>query len=465
MTIRQRAAGLAVALVAAALAFFGASTAGAAIEVHKVAGKSGVVAWLVEDRSNPIVSVSFGFRAGGSLDPDGKEGLAELTSVLLDEGAGGMNALAFQKKLENLSISLEFEVGRDQFRGTLRTLSRHRAAAFRMIGLALTEPRFDADAVERMRGNLLASYRRNTQRPNYLARRAFWSSAYPDHPYGRPVSGTEKSLGTIGRADLKRFVADNFTRDNLFIGVVGDVTPAQLAVLLDTAFGGLPAQQKRRPVPAVAPNLPGGIVVKKFDTPQSVAVFGQPGLPRRHPDYYAAYILNHIIGGGGFTSRLYPRNPGEARSGLFCLFLSVADAALGSFPGRCGDPECKGCRIGPDRQGGMGPDGRTGAERRRTGRGQEIPYRQLSAALLQFLADCRHAGRTTVRKPGTRLFRQTERLYRKSFPGGCPAGCKGTAETGAAHLRRCRQAGRPVSTDGITLAGLWPAEHSAGRSA
>ena len=305
MTIRQRAAGLAVAIVAAALAVSGASTAGAAIEVHKVAGKSGVVAWLVEDRSNPIVSVSFGFRAGGSLDPAGKEGLAELTSVLLDEGAGGMNALAFQKKLENLSISLEFEVGRDQFRGTLRTLSRHRVAAFRMIGLALTEPRFDADAVERMRGNLLASHRRNTQRPNYLARRAFWSSAYPDHPYGRPVSGTEKSLGAIGRADLKRFVSDNFARDNLFIGVVGDVTPAQLTVLLDTAFGGLPAQQKRRPVPAVAPNLPGGIVVKKFDTPQSVAVFGQPGLPRRHPDYYAAYILNHIIGGGGFTSRLY----------------------------------------------------------------------------------------------------------------------------------------------------------------
>ena len=305
MTIRQRAAGLAVAIVAAALAVFGASTAWAAIEIHKVASKSGVVAWLVEDRSNPIVSVSFGFRAGGSLDPAGKEGLAELTSVLLDEGAGGMNALAFQKKLENLSIRLEFEVGRDQFRGTLRTLSRHRAAAFRMIGLALTEPRFDTDAVERMRGNLLASYRRNTQRPNYLARRAFWSSAYPDHPYGRPVSGTEKSLGAIDRADLKRFVADNFARDNLFIGVVGDVTPAQLAVLLDTAFGGLPTQQKLRPVPSVAPNLPGGIVVKKFDTPQSVVMFGQPGLPRRHPDYYAAYILNHIIGGGGFTSRLY----------------------------------------------------------------------------------------------------------------------------------------------------------------
>lgn len=305
MTLLQRIAGPAAAFAVAALALFAASAASAAVEVREVVSRSGVAAWLVEDHSNPVLSVSFGFRAGGSRDPAGKEGLAELTSVLLDEGAGNMTALAFQKKLEKLSIRLEFEVGRDQFRGTLRTLSRNRDTAFETIGLALTEPRFDADAVERMRASLLSSYLRKTRQPRYLARRAFWSSAYPGHPYGRPVSGTEKSLGAIDRADLRRFVADNFTRDNLFIGVVGDVTPAQLAVLLDKAFGSLPAKGKPQPVPASAPKLPGGIVVERFDTPQSVAVFGQPGLPRRHPDYYAAYILNHIMGGGGFTSRLY----------------------------------------------------------------------------------------------------------------------------------------------------------------
>lgn len=305
MTLLQRIARPAAAFAVTALALFAASAASAAVEVREVVSKSGVAAWLVEDHSNPVLSVSFGFRAGGSRDPAGKEGLAELTSVLLDEGAGGMTALAFQKKLENLSIRLEFEVGRDQFRGTLRTLSRNRDTAFETIGLALTEPRFDADAVERMRASLLSSYLRNSRQPRYLARRAFWSSAYPGHPYGRPVSGTEKSLGAIGRADLQRFVADNFTRDNLFIGVVGDVTPAQLSVLLDKAFGGLPPKGKPQPVPAAAPKLPGGTVVERFDTPQSIAVFGQPGLPRRHPDYYAAYILNHIMGGGGFTSRLY----------------------------------------------------------------------------------------------------------------------------------------------------------------
>lgn len=305
MTVLQRIAGPAAALAAAALALFAAFAASAAVEVREVTSKSGIVAWLVEDRSNPIVSVSFGFRAGGSHDPAGKEGLAELTSVLLDEGAGGMDALAFQKKLESLSIRLGFEVGRDGFHGTLRTLSRNRDTAFETIGLALTEPRFDADAVERMRASLISKYLRNTRRPRYLAGRAFWSSAYPGHPYGRPVSGTEKSLGAIARADLQRFVADNFARDNLYIGVVGDVTPAQLSVLLDKAFGGLPPKRKPHPVPAAAPKLQGGTVVERFDTPQSVAVFGQPGLPRRDPDYYAAYILNRIMGGGGFTSRLY----------------------------------------------------------------------------------------------------------------------------------------------------------------
>ncbi|MDE0718436.1 MAG: pitrilysin family protein [Rhodospirillaceae bacterium] len=310
MSARRRSAGAAPgfvlgALVLGALALFAVSAASAAVEVRKVISRSGIVAWLVEDHSNPILSMSFGFRAGGSFDPAGKEGLAELTSILLDEGAGPMDALAFQKKLENLSIRLNFEVGRDQFHGALRTLSRNSDAAFEMIGLALTRPRFDADAVERMRAGLLSGYLRDSRRPRYLARRAFWSSAFPDHPYGRPVSGTTKSLGAITRADLERFVADNFTRDNLFVGVVGDVTPAQLAVLLDKAFGGLPAKRKSRPVPAAAPKLEGGLVVKRFDTPQSVAMFGQPGLPRRHPDYYAAYVLNHILGGGGFTSRLY----------------------------------------------------------------------------------------------------------------------------------------------------------------
>ncbi|MYH36861.1 MAG: insulinase family protein [Rhodospirillaceae bacterium] len=309
MSARRRIAGAAPgfvlgALVLGALALFAVSAASAAVEVRKVVSRSGIVAWLVEDHSNPILSMSFGFRAGGSFDPAGKEGLAELASILLDEGAGPMDALAFQKKLENLSIRLNFEVGRDQFHGSLRTLSRNRDAAFEMIGLALARPRFDADAVERMRAGLLSGYLRDSRRPRYLARRAFWSSAFPDHPYGRPVSGTTKSLGAIARADLERFVADNLTRDNLFVGVVGDVTPAQLAVLLDKAFGSLPAKRKSRPVPAAAPKLEGGLVVKRFDTPQSVAMFGQPGLPRRHPDYYAAYVLNHILG-GGFTSRLY----------------------------------------------------------------------------------------------------------------------------------------------------------------
>ena len=274
-----------------------------------------------------------------------------------------------------------------------------------------------------MRASLLSTHLRNSRRPRYLARRAFWAAAYARHPYGRPVSGTAESIGAITRADLQGFVADNFTRDNLFVGVVGDVTPAQLAALLDKAFGGLLEKRKSRPVPATAPKLEGGIVVRRFDTPQSVAIFGQPGLPRRHPDYYAAYILNHILG-GGFTSRLYlevREKRGLAYSVYSYLWpMRRSSLLLGGGATR----KRAGRRFGCDRPLGMGPHGGKRAKRQRTGRRQEIPDRQLSAAVLppQLLADRRHAGRIAVRGPGAGLFCQAERLYREGDPGGCPAG-------------------------------------------
>ncbi|MCY4238003.1 MAG: pitrilysin family protein [Rhodospirillaceae bacterium] len=302
MIFRQfRRSALATLVLMAAIPAVSSATT----KVQKVTSKSGIVAWLVEDYTNPIISLSFAFYAGGVRDPVGREGLAKLTTIMLDEGAGEMKALAFQRKLENLSISLSFEVGRDQFHGSLRTLRRNGDEAFGMVGLALTRPRFDSDALERMRASMLSDYLRNSRRPNYLARRAFWSAAYPDHPYGRPVAGTADSLQAISAADLRNFVKDNLTQDNLVIGVVGDVTPARLAVLLEKAFASLPAKQKKWALPAVVPKLQGGVVVRKFNTPQSVVIFGQPGIARRDPDYYSAHVLNHILGGGGFTSRLY----------------------------------------------------------------------------------------------------------------------------------------------------------------
>ncbi len=299
--LNKAAAGFLAVLVAAPLA----AAATAAVKVQEVVGASGVKAWLVEDHTNPIISLTVTFRAGASRDMPGKAGTARLLSTLLDEGAGDMKALAFQRRLESLSISLGFEVGRDTFRGTLRTLTRNRDEAFRLLGLALDKPRLDADAIERMRAQLISSALRAARNPGSIAQNAWWKAAYPNHPYGRPTGGDEKSLTAITRADLLDYVRRNFARDTIAIGVVGDITAAELKGLLDKTFGPLPAKATGRPVPDVKPRLSGKVVVRKLDVPQSVVVFGHAGIQRKDKDFYAAYVLNHILGGGSFSSRLH----------------------------------------------------------------------------------------------------------------------------------------------------------------
>lgn len=284
------------------LAFLGPA---GAFEVQRVEGTTGTVGWLIEDHTNPIIAVRFAFRGGAALDPEGKEGLAEMTSGLLDEGAGPLDSTAFQRKLEDLAIALRFSAGRDTFGGRLQTLTKNRDTAFDLLRIALTMPRFDAEPVERIRGQILANLRSEEEDPDVMARRELFRNLFPDHPYGKPVSGTKESIAAIGPADLKGFVERRIARDGLFVGVVGDITPDELAVALDWVFGELPMNATDWELPDTKPQADGGLTVVETDVPQSSIVFGQRGLRRDDPDYYSAYVLNHVLGGGGFTSRLY----------------------------------------------------------------------------------------------------------------------------------------------------------------
>ncbi|HLB80519.1 MAG TPA: pitrilysin family protein, partial [Dongiaceae bacterium] len=292
---------LAVALLAP---LFVGGTAAFAVEIQRVVGASGVAAWLVEDHGNPIVSVAVGFHGGAALDPAGKAGLAQMVSVLLDEGAGDLDSQAFQRRLAELAIELGFDAGMDEFTGTLRTLSDRRDDAFDLLRLALTAPRFDRDAVDRMRGQLQARLVAQADDPGDIAGRVWWRTSFPDHPYGRPAEGTVASLGAIAPDDLRGFIAQRFARDNLVVGVVGDITAAELAPLLDRTFGALPAAAAPAALPEAAPKAAGALVVVPKGVPQSVVLFGHQGVKRDDPDYYAAYVVNHVLGGGGFSSRL-----------------------------------------------------------------------------------------------------------------------------------------------------------------
>lgn len=292
----------AAAAVATSLALLSPARA---IDIKQVRSPGGIKAWLVEDRTTPIISISFTWRAGSAYDPKGKGGTARLVSSLLTEGAGDLNARAFQRALEGKSITISFSASFDRFRGTMRTLSRNKAEAFRLLRLALTKPRFDADAIERERTAQADDITRQQRNPRYLATRAWFRNAFGGHPYGRLSRGTAASVKAITRADLLAFVKMHLARNNLFIGVVGDISPADLGKMLDQVFGSLPARAAPSPVAKVQPKTTGGVTVVRFPIPQSVVIFGHGGIPRRDKDFIPAYLLNQILGGGGMTSRLY----------------------------------------------------------------------------------------------------------------------------------------------------------------
>src|SRR5712671_5263531 len=224
----------------AALLVLWASGAGA-ITIERVTSPAGIEAWFVEDHTLPVVTIRFAFPGGAALDPDGKSGLAAMAASLLDEGAGPYDTAAFKTRLEDLVIDLRFDAGRDEIGGGLRTLKRNLGEAAELLRLALAVPRFEPSAIERVRGEIVASLSQQAQSPRALSSRLWMRDAFDNHPYGGNVYGTLQSVGTISRDDLSGFVARRLSRAGLVIGAVGDVTREELAALVDRVFGGLPA--------------------------------------------------------------------------------------------------------------------------------------------------------------------------------------------------------------------------------
>ena len=276
-----------------------------AIDIQSVVSPGGIKAWLVRDTSVPVLSIEYSFRGGRTYDPVEKAGLSSLLSGLLDEGSGPLDSKAFQAELQNRSIRMSFSAGRDTFRGSLKTLNKHRDRAIELLDLALTKPRFDPEPVERMRQQSLISLKRRSTNPNYIAGRTWATAVFGDHPYAIPSSGTPATIAGITRDDLVEFVRERFARDLLIVGVTGDITAAELAPLLDRAFGSLPESKALPAIADATPRLTGDTYVVELDVPQSSIVFGQPGLRRDDADWYTGLVMNYILGGGGFSSRLY----------------------------------------------------------------------------------------------------------------------------------------------------------------
>lgn len=280
------------------------ATSAKAVDIQTVTSPGGITALLVEDYTVPLIAVSMAFNGGATQETPETEGLTNILSSLLDEGADDIKSEAFQLKLDDLGVELGFSAGYDSFTGRLKTLRSTRNEAFDMLRLALTKPRFDSEPIERMRAAQLSILRNSLKKPNVIAGKAWRKSVFGDHPYARTVGGTIKAVESLTRQDIVSLHEKLLAKDNLVIGVVGAISAKELSTLLDHVFGDLPDKAVIKPV-AEAKLAIGSTQKIDLNIPQSIIRVVYDGLKRDNKDFYATYLMNYVLGGGSFSSRLY----------------------------------------------------------------------------------------------------------------------------------------------------------------
>jgi zinc protease len=294
----------------------------AAAKIQHLISPGGIEAWFVQDSTVPLIAMEYAFGGGATQDPADKPGVGNLVADLLDEGSGDLDSNTFHERLDRRAIELSFSSTRDYFRGSLRMLRDNKDEAFDLLRMSLTSAHFDSADVERIRSQVISGLKRDTSNPTSLASRKFLELAYGDHPYGRQTGGTLESVPKIDVADMKDYVRRVLARDTLKIAVVGDIDPATLGKLLDQTFGGLPAKASLTPVADVEAAKPPQRAFIPLDVPQTVVMFGGPGVKRHDPHFMAAYVVNHILGGGTLSSRLY-REVREKRGLAYSVYESL----------------------------------------------------------------------------------------------------------------------------------------------
>ena len=273
------------------------------VDIQEVTSPNGHKAWLVEDHTIPFIALRLGFKGGGSLDRPDKRGAVSLMMALLEEGTGELDARGFAQAVDELAASFNFDASDDSVSISAKMLTENRAEAIELLKGALTAPSFEQSAIDRVKAQVVSMLQSDTKDPNEIARRAFDKAAFGDHPYGSSVSGTLESVSDLTREDIVNAHRDTIARDRVYVSAVGDITAQELGALLDSLLADLPETGAKLPE-RVEAGLEPGITVVPYETPQSVALFGHRGIERHDPDFFAAFIANTILGGGGFESRL-----------------------------------------------------------------------------------------------------------------------------------------------------------------
>lgn len=300
------------------------------LDIKTFTTPAGINVWLVEDHAIPVISLNFSFEGGLAHDPEGKAGVARLVSILLDEGAENMDSQTFQAKLSDNAISMGFTAGRDAFFGELRTITDNRGLAFDLLRAALSAPRFDDDAIERMKNANVAQIKRDMGDPSWLSARTFNGMLFEGHAYALPGYGNLSSMQAITKKDLIAFTKSQFTRDVLQVAIAGDINVAEATVLIDKTFGGLSATGTSVDGRTVQPQYAGKTILLPLDTPQTYIAIGMPGIPRDDKDWHAAVVMNYILGGGSFDSWLMTevREKRGLTYGIYSSLQSMLHAAI-----------------------------------------------------------------------------------------------------------------------------------------
>ena len=288
-----------------ALCLFGLSTLPmrAEIAIQEVTSPGGISAWLVEDHNIPFVALELRFRGGTSLDVTNRRGAINLMVGLLEEGTGDLDARGFATARDELAASFDYSAYDDAISVSARFLTETENEAMVLLKGSLVAPNFTEVAINRVRAQVVAGLTSDTKDPDTIVSLRFDALAFGDHPYGSGSDGTIESVSALTRDDLNAAHLGTLTRDRVYVAAVGDISADQLTALLDRLLSELP--DSGRAIPSkVDYGLGGGTTVVDFDTPQSVAIFGQRGIERDHPDFFAAYLVNQILGGGSFESRL-----------------------------------------------------------------------------------------------------------------------------------------------------------------
>lgn len=275
------------------------------INIQEVTTSAGIKAWLVEDHSIPVTSLSFSFAGGSALEPEGQGGVTSLMTTLLTDGAGNLAAQAFKKREEEAAASIGFGASLDRISGSLRSLTANRTESFELLRLALTAPRFDADMIDQRRSQFIAGINQASQRPQSVAGRTLMGTVFAGHPYSRESEGLRETLKNLSADDIRKRWSGLIDRSGLVIAAVGDITETDLAAQLDKAFGALPAGTAKPLPPEWTPTSKSRTIIVERPVPQSAVQMAMPGIARTDPDWYPAFILNHILGGGGQQSRLF----------------------------------------------------------------------------------------------------------------------------------------------------------------